>query len=32
LLEQLGGDECRRMAQLLGGYDLADLGKLVWSP
>ena len=31
LLEQLGGDECQRLAQLLGGYDLAQLGKLAWS-
>jgi len=32
LLEQLGGTDCQRFAQLFGGYDLADLGRLVWSP
>jgi len=32
LIEQLGGDECQRLAQLFGGYDLAELGKLTWSP
>jgi excisionase family DNA binding protein len=32
LLEQLRGAECQRLAQLLGGYDLGELGSLVWSP
>lgn len=32
LLEQLRGGECRRLAQLLGGYDLEALGQLVWAP
>lgn len=32
LLDQLRGAECRRLAQLLGGYDFAQLGSLVWSP
>jgi hypothetical protein len=32
LLDQLRSGECRRLAQLLGGYDLGDLGTLVWSP
>lgn len=31
LLEQLRGTECQRLAQLLGGYDLAGVGTLVWS-
>ena len=31
LLEQLKGAECRRWAQLLGGYDFSDSGKLIWS-
>jgi putative molybdopterin biosynthesis protein len=31
LLEQLRGAECRRWAQLLGGYDFSDSGKLIWS-
>lgn len=29
LLEQLQGAECRRWAQLLGGYDFRDSGKLL---
>jgi putative molybdopterin biosynthesis protein len=32
LLEQLRGAECQRLAQLFGGYDLGELGSLVWSP
>lgn len=31
LLEQLRGPECQRWAQLLGGYDFSDSGKLIWS-
>jgi len=31
LLEQLREGETQRSAQLLGGYDFADLGKLIWS-
>jgi putative molybdopterin biosynthesis protein len=31
LLEQLRSGECQRLAQMLGGYDFGDLGKLVWS-
>jgi putative molybdopterin biosynthesis protein len=31
LLEQLRGAECQRWAQLLGGYDFNDSGKLIWS-
>jgi putative molybdopterin biosynthesis protein len=31
LLEQLRSTECQRLAQMFGGYDLSDLGKLVWS-
>lgn len=31
LLEQLKGTECQRWAQLLGGYDFTDTGKLIWS-
>lgn len=30
LLEHLQGPECQRLAQLLGGYDFTDIGKLVW--
>ena len=30
LLEQLRAPECQRLAQMLGGYDFKDLGKLVW--
>ena len=32
VLEQLRSAECQRLSQLLGGYDLAGLGSLVWSP
>ncbi|MFL6654160.1 MAG: substrate-binding domain-containing protein [Sulfurifustis sp.] len=31
LIEQLRGADCQRWARLLGGYDFADSGKLVWS-
>lgn len=31
LLEGLRGSECRRLANMLGGYDLADLGTFVWN-
>lgn len=31
LFEQLHSPECRRWAQLLGGYDYADHGKVIWS-
>lgn len=31
LLDELRGTECQRLAQLLGGYDLAGVGTLVWS-
>jgi molybdate-binding protein len=31
LLEYLRGSECRRQANMLGGYDLAELGTLVWT-
>lgn len=31
LFEQLQSPECRRWAQLLGGYDYADHGKVIWS-
>lgn len=31
LLDHLKGPECQRLAQLLGGYDFADMGLLVWS-
>lgn len=30
LLEQLKGPECRRWAQLLGGYDFRESGRLIW--
>src|SRR5258706_6169888 len=30
-IEQLKGPECQRWARLLGGYDFADAGKLIWS-
>ncbi len=30
LLEQLRAPECQRQAQMLGGYDFKELGKLVW--
>jgi len=32
LLDELRGAECQRLAQLLGGYDLGELGSVVWSP
>jgi excisionase family DNA binding protein len=31
LIEQLLSPECRRWAQLLGGYDYTDNGKVIWS-
>ncbi len=31
LLEHLRGGDCRRQANMLGGYDLAELGNLVWT-
>lgn len=31
LFEQLRRAECQRCAQILGGYDFADSGKLIWS-
>jgi len=31
LLERLGRPETRNLADLLGGYDLSETGKLVWS-
>ncbi len=31
LLDHLRGDDCRRQANMLGGYDLAELGTLVWT-
>ena len=31
LLEYLRGGDCRRQASMLGGYDLAELGTLVWT-
>lgn len=31
LLEHLRGTECRREAGMLGGYDLDELGTLVWT-
>ena len=31
LLEQVREGETQRSAQLLGGYDFSDLGKLIWS-
>ncbi len=31
LLDTLRGDECQRQANMLGGYDLAELGNLVWT-
>jgi excisionase family DNA binding protein len=32
LLDQLRAAESQRLARLLGGYDLAPLGTLVWTP
>jgi excisionase family DNA binding protein len=31
LVEQLKSAECQRWARLLGGYDFADSGRLIWS-
>ena len=31
LLDYLRGSDCRRQANMLGGYDLAELGTLVWT-
>jgi excisionase family DNA binding protein len=31
LLDYLRSSECRRQANMLGGYDLTELGTLVWS-
>jgi putative molybdopterin biosynthesis protein len=31
LLEQLKGSECQRWAQILGGYDFKESGKLIWN-
>lgn len=31
LLDYLRGNECRRQANMLGGYDLEELGNLVWT-
>jgi molybdate-binding protein len=31
LLEQLSGTDCQRWAQILGGYDFTDSGKMIWS-
>ena len=31
LLEYFRGSDCRQQARMLGGYDLAELGKLVWT-
>ena len=31
LLDYLRGNECRRQANMLGGYDLSELGNLVWT-
>ncbi len=31
LLDYLRGDECQRQAGMLGGYDLGELGNLVWT-
>jgi excisionase family DNA binding protein len=31
LLDYLRGNDCRRQANMLGGYDLAELGTLVWT-
>jgi molybdate-binding protein len=30
LLTRLQSGECRQMADLLGGYDFAECGKLIW--
>ena len=31
LLDYLRGNDCRRQANMLGGYDLAELGNLIWT-
>jgi len=31
LLDYLRSDDCRRQAGMLGGYDLSELGNLVWT-
>lgn len=31
LLEHLRGSECRQQANMFGGYDLSELGALVWT-
>jgi putative molybdopterin biosynthesis protein len=31
LLDVLRGDECQRIAQVLGGYDFGELGDIVWT-
>ena len=31
LLDVLRGAECRRLAQLFGGYDFSELGDIVWT-
>ena len=31
LLDYLRGSDCRRQANMLGGYDLTELGTLVWT-
>jgi excisionase family DNA binding protein len=31
LVEQLRGAECQRWAQILGGYDFSESGKIIWS-
>ena len=32
LLDVLRGAECQRLAQVFGGYDLTELGNIVWTP
>jgi excisionase family DNA binding protein len=32
LLDVLRGAECQRLAQVFGGYDLSELGNIVWTP
>jgi len=32
LLDLLRGAECQRLAQVYGGYDLSELGNIVWTP
>jgi excisionase family DNA binding protein len=32
LLDVLRGPECQRLAQVFGGYDLTELGTIVWTP